>query len=160
MTQVDNTKQGVEDLTGEDILYDDFFTDEDDPGIAVVIEHKGKLLPFRVKKSLTLSEKQLAADAGVSIELDKAGNPSIKKMDQSAYTREIVLSGVKEWPFKYGEHPKIAANLRGKTVPITRHHVSRMDGVLAEKVAGVILGQQEVQRAAVDPFEQKSDEDS
>lgn len=148
------------DETLEPVLYDDYFSDPEDPGVETTIEHRGKLLKFRLKKSLTLDEKQLASDAGVKFELDKDGNPKITRMDQAAYTREIVFSGLKEWPFTYSNHPNIAANLRGKPVPITRHHVSRMDGVLAEKIAAVILGQREAQQKALDPFDQKSGEDS
>lgn len=141
----------------EELLYDDFFSDPEDEGVEAVIEHRGKQLVFRLKRSMTLAEKQRAADAAIEVSLDKEGNPTITKMDQAAYTQEIVLSGVKEWPFTYSHHPKIAANLRGKPVPITRHHVSRMDGGLAEKIAAVLLGQREAQQKALAPFEQKSD---
>jgi len=153
---MDEMENKVSNPEPEDMLYDDYFTDEDDPGVKAVIEHKGKLLEFRLKKSLTLDEKQLASDAAVGIELDKDGNPHITKMDQAAYTKAIVFAGVLGWPFKYSNHPKIAANLRGKPVPITKYHVSRMDGVLAEKVANIILGQQGAQQKAIDPFAQKS----
>lgn len=144
-------------LSGEDVLYDDFFSDPDDEGVEAVIEHKGKMLTFRLKKSLTLAEKQRAADASLGFELSPDGTPKITKMDQSAYTQEVVLAGVKSWPFRYSNHRKIAEHLRGTPVPINRYSVSRMDGTLAEKVAAVILGQREAQQKALDPFEQKSD---
>lgn len=163
MSGIKETVDYIKDRVAEEaeaMLYDDYFTDEDDPGVEAVIEHKGKQLKFRVKKSLTLDEKQLASDAAVAIELDKDGQPHVTKMDQAAYTKAIVFAGVLEWPFKYSQHPKIAANLRGKPVPITKYHVSRMDGVLADKIANVILGQREAQQKAIDPFAQKSGEGS
>lgn len=135
-------------LETEEVLYDDFFSDPSDEGVEAVIEHRGKPLTFRLKKSLTLAEKQLAADAAVGISLDKEGTPTITRMDQAAYTREVLLAGVKDWPFRYKDHSK---------VPINRQSIARMDGGLAEKVAAVILGQREVQQKALDPFAQKSD---
>lgn len=159
MSGIDETVNYIKERVAEEaeaMLYDDYFTDEDDPGVEAIIEHKGKLLRFRLKKSLTLDEKQLASDAAVNIELDKEGNPHITRMDQAAYTKAIVFAGVLEWPFTYSHHPKIAANLRGKPVPLTRYHVSRMDGALADKIAQVILGQREAQQRALDPFVEKS----
>lgn len=148
VTVVNGLVQGViEDI----ILYDDFFTDENDRGVEAIIEHKGKMLKFRLKKSLTLDEKQRAADAGVAITLDKQGNPKVTKMDQAAYTRAVLLAGVKYWPFEYSP---------GKPVPISEKTIRRLDGGLADKIASVILGQQEAQGQALDPFAQKSEEDS
>jgi hypothetical protein len=144
-------KMGSIEVENESFLYDDFFTDENDRGVETIIEHDGRKLKFRVKKSLTLDEKQRATDAGVVITLDKDGNPKISKMDQAAYTRAVLLAGVKYWPFEYSP---------GKPVPITEKTVRRIDGTLADKVAGVILGQQNAQAQALDPFVQKSEEDS
>lgn len=151
MSKIDETVDTIKTLVTdavEEVLYDDYFTDENDPGVVAVVEHLGKKLKFRVKKSLTLSEKQLASSAAVSFSLDKDGNPTITKMDQAAYTSQVVLAGVKSWPFKYRS---------GEPVPINRLTVSRMDGTLAEKVAAVILGQREAQQKALDPFAPKSD---
>lgn len=132
----------------ETVLYDDYFTDPNDPGVDVSIAHRGKLLTFRLKKSLTLAEKQIAANAGVSISIDGTGQPTLNKMDQSAYTREILIAGVKAWPFAYQD---------GTPVPITRDTISRMDGELAEKISFVLLGQREAQAQALVPFGKKSD---
>lgn len=160
MGSIEETVNNINNLViqeAEAMLYDDYFSDENDLGVEVEISHKGKLLPFRLKKSLTLAEKQRASDAAVEIKLDKDGNPTISRMDQSAYTREIILAGVLEWPFKYSEHRNIAEELRGRAVPINRYSVSRIDGILGDKIAAAILGQREVQQKAIDPFDQKSD---
>lgn len=152
-----NNLNGLVAAEAEAMLYDDYFSDPDDEGVEAVIEHRGKPLVFRLKRSLTLEEKQRAADAGVSIEVDKEGTPKLTKMDQAAYTREIVLAGIKEWPFRYGTGIKVDPKFRGAPVPINRQTVSRMDGALADKIAAVLLGQRGVQQKALDPFEQKSD---
>lgn len=135
----------------ETVLYDDYFTDENDRGVEAVIEHNGKFLKFRLKKSLTLEEKQRATDAGVGIVLDKNGEPKITKMDQAAYTRAVLLAGVKFWPFEYSP---------GKPVPISEKTIRRLDGGLGDKIASVILGQQIAQAQALDPFAPKSEEGS
>ena len=132
----------------QSFLFDEYFSDEKDRGIEVQIAWKGRNLPFRIKRSLTLKEKQRANDAAIKIELDKNGKPRLTSQDQSAFTTEVLLVGLKFWPFEYHA---------GKPVPINRETVSKMDSGLAEEIAARILGAIEVDEKALDPFEKKSD---
>lgn len=132
-------------------LFDDYFADDSTRGIEVNIPFKGKVLPFRIKRIMTIRERQKANDAGLEFGLDEAGAPKVTKMDQAAYNIEIVLAGLKWWPFEFQP---------GKPVPITRKHVEKMDGALLELIAGLILGVGEVQVAALDPFVKKSGDPS
>lgn len=133
------------------VLYDDYFSEPGDKGVDVVIEHRGKKLRFRLKKSLNLDEKQRAADAAIDFTLDKDGKPEITRMSQAEYTRQIVLAGTKKWPFEFSA---------GKPVPLDEAHVRKLDGELADKIAGFILGQRQAQEDALVPFEMKSEEGS
>lgn len=132
----------------EQFLWEEFSADEKDRGIEVKIEYHNKMLPFRVKRALTIDERQRANDAAIKIELDKSGKPRITKQDQAAFTKEIVLVGLKFWPFEYHA---------GKPVPINRETVSVLDGGLLDQIASHILGIAEVDKAELDPFERKSD---
>jgi hypothetical protein len=131
----------------DEFLFDDYFDDPDIPGIELVIPFRGKPIPFRIKRSLSLGERQKANDAAIKIDIDKNGKPHlVGQPNQAAYTREIVLAGLLEWPFKKN----------GKPVEITRETVAKLDGVLQEELANRILGITEVNPAVLDPSERES----
>lgn len=135
----------------ETFLFNEYFADPSDKGAPVTIPFNGKDLPFRLRRSLTIHERQRANDAAVAIEIGDDGKPKVTKLDQGAYNVEIVLAGLKEWPFEFSP---------GRSVPINRKYVEQLDGVLLERIANQILRVGEVQKDALDPFEMKSDEHS
>jgi hypothetical protein len=136
-------------LQQDTFLFDDYFSDPDDPGVEVVIHAKGKDIPFHIRRVLTLGEKQAASDAAVKIDFDVKGNPKLRSVNQGMYTEAIVLAGLKAWPYEYAP---------GKPVPINAKTVHAHDGGINEQLAALILGIAEVQQQALTPFEMKSDE--
>jgi hypothetical protein len=132
-------------------MWGDYASDPNDRGVEITVRHHGKAIPFRIRRSLTIDERQRAADAAFTIELDENGKPKIGKQDQSAFTKETVFIGLKEWPFKYPG---------GGKVPITRKTIGELDGGLLDKLANYILGITEVDKAQLDPFGSPSDEAS
>ncbi len=129
--------------------FNEYFNSPDSKGIEVIVGG----VPFRIRRSLTLDEKQRAQDAGVEIEI-LDGEPNIKRMDQGAYTREVVLMALKSWPFTYDEDYEVV-ELRGQPVPINRETVSALDEYVAEEIAAKVLRIGEVQRTGLSPFVKK-----
>ena len=134
----------------ETLLYDDFFSDPADEGVPVEVWHRGKRLEFKLRKSITLKERQLATDASIKISLDESGKPKLEKVDQSAFTTEVLSHALKSWPFKYRD---------GREVPINRHTVAALDSSLADKLVAQVVRQDSAQEEALDPFVQPSEED-
>lgn len=131
----------------QDFLFEDYFDSEDNPGVELVIPFRGKPVPFTIKRSLPLGDRQKANDAAIKIDIDKNGKPRLLgQPDQAAYTREIVLAGLLKWPFKKS----------GQPLPITRENVAKLDGVLQEELANRILGVSEVNPVVLDPSERES----
>lgn len=131
-------------------LWENYSTDASDRGVEIFIEWKGDIIPFRIKRSLTIDERQIANNAAIEIKLDeKTGAPVIARQDQAAYTKQVVLLGLKWWPFEFNP---------GKPVPITMKNISALDGGLLEKIAAHILGAVQVDKAKLDPFVPKSEE--
>lgn len=120
-------------------------------GVEITLNWRGHKLPFSIKRTLTLDERQAANQAAIEIGLDKNGKPEIKRQDQAAYTKEIVRVGVLSWPFEYVE---------GSPVPINAKNIASLDGSLLDELASHILGTVEVDKKATTPFEKKSEEDS
>src|SRR5258708_36637351 len=58
-------------------FFEEYFSDSKDRGVEIKIEWKGKNLPFRIKRALTLKEKQRANEAAFKLELDKNSKPKI-----------------------------------------------------------------------------------
>lgn len=133
--------------TNEIYSFNDYFVDPSAPGVEVVVRFNGKDIPFRIRRSLTLKEKQKASDAAIAFEIDEEGKPTLSKMDQSAYTLEILVAGLLAWPFEYSP---------GQPVPINRETIEMLDGTLQSEVAARILGVGEAQAKALAPFGMKS----
>jgi hypothetical protein len=128
-------------------LFDDYFSDPSDRGIEISILHKGKALPFRIKRALTAKERQVASNAAITIALDKDGKPQIVgQPNQSEFTTETILVGLKYWPFEYSP---------GKPVPINRKTIESLDGGLADELASRILGSTGVAPGVLAPSEKK-----
>jgi hypothetical protein len=133
-------------------LWENYSADTSNKGIRVELEWQGEVLPFRIKRVLTIDERQRANEAAVmKIGLDKEGRPVIEKQDQSEFTKQIVLAGLKFWPFEFEP---------GKPVPITYKTISQLDGGLLDLLARHILGAVAVKREDYDPFVSQSDEAS
>lgn len=130
-------------------LFHDFFTDEEDKGVEISVQWGGKMLPFRIKHSLTLGERQRVNNAGIQIDVDASGKPILTKQDQSAFTEEVLVIGLKYWPFEYAP---------GKPVPITRKTIAQLDNELASVIAARILGGTLVNVKALAPFVKRSGE--
>jgi hypothetical protein len=130
-------------------LWEEYAAEENDRGVEVLIPWHGQQLPFRIKRVLTIDERQRANEAGVELEIDSKGRPKLKRQNQAAFTKEVVLIGMKAWPFEYEP---------GKSVPINAKTVAKLDAGLLDEIASRILGIVEVNKADLDPFEMKSDE--
>ncbi len=130
--------------------FNDYFNSPDSKGLEIVVGG----VPFRIKRSLTLEEKQRAQDASIKIEIGDDGLPNITQMNQGAYTVEVVLAALKWWPFTYPDDYEVES-LRGSPVPINRETVSALDEYLNEEIAARVLRIGEVQRQGLNPFGKK-----
>ena len=139
-------------------LFNDYFYDPRDEGVRIIVDFKEKHIPFRIKRTLTLKERQQAQSAAIKIDFDKRGQPTVTKLDQAAYTSGVVLAALKWWPFTYPPDYEVT-KLAGRPVPINRETVDALDAGLNDLIANKVLGLEEVQKAALDPFARKSDGD-
>lgn len=132
-------------------LWEDYSADSNDKGVEVKIPFEGQVLPFRIRRRLSLDERQIANDAAFEMGFDKDGAPHLVKSDQGAYTREIVRIGLKKWPFEYSP---------GNPVPVTPANIAKLDGGLLELISKAILGATDAKRQQSDflhSSEKKSD---
>ncbi len=138
--------------TVERFIWSDYSSDAADRGVETTVTWRGQTIPIRVKRALTIDERQKANKAAIQIDLDKDGKPTIVKQDQSAYTKMVCLLGLKFWPFEYSP---------GQPVPINMKTISEMDGGLLDEISFRILqGTQPPTKAELDPLESPSEEAS
>ncbi len=132
-----------DDETDELLLFDDYFSNPNAPGVMMSVFHNGKNIKFKARRSLSLGERQVASDASIKIEIDELGKPVLTKMDQAAFTHEILLMSLKWWPFKYTD---------GTMVPIDHNTIAALDQALSDKMVVRILGMGDQQDKAIIPF--------
>lgn len=139
----------------EQFLFNDYFSDPNDRGMEITVYHDGRWVPFRIRRALTLKEKQAANNAAIKIEFDEKGKPNVTRMDQAAFTERIVLAALTWWPFTYAD---------GSPVPINRDTVAALDEHLNEEIANKALklaqAIEEAQQVALDPFVPPLEENS
>ncbi len=148
----EKTQQMAEDMIEQRFIWSEYSSDASDRGVEVVVTWRGQSIPIRIKRALTIDERQKANRAAIQIDLDKDGKPTITRQDQSAYTKMICLVGLKYWPFEYSP---------GQPVPINMKTLSEMDGSLLDEISLRILsGTQPPTKAQLDPLESPSEEAS
>lgn len=105
-------------------FYFDEFFGSDDEGIEVTLTLRGRVVPLRIKKGLTLREKAQAESIAIKRHLDpKTGRIVVDSVDEAAAAEELVARMILSWPFVTRD---------GSPVPVTRENVSKMLGGLAE----------------------------
>src|SRR5258708_5950329 len=110
---------------GEEVEFEDYFSDDGDPGVVVEVERDGRKIPFRVKRHLNLGDRQRIRAAGIKVGLDENGKAEmIGEPDEAAFGHEVVLVGLKHWPFVRD----------GKPIPITSETVAKLDGGVADQL--------------------------
>jgi hypothetical protein len=137
--------------SGDTFLFNDFFSDPKDAGLEITVQHADKDIPFRIKHSLNLKERQKAQDAAIKYSFDSKGKPVVSDMNQAAFTAGITLAALIWWPFTYPD---------GKPVPINKDTVDALDAAISDQIAAQVLKVGQAQVAALDPFALKSDEAS
>lgn len=135
-----------------DFFYDDFFTDEDDPGIELLVPIRGRQVPISIKRGVSWKDFSEAKEQAVTMRINpKNQQPEIVNYSDSIFGTELLVRCVKSWPFKKRD---------GSPVPVTRETIKALgtDGVA--NLVGVI--QQTVQQGveALAPFVKPSDDPS
>ena len=127
----------------EEYEFEDYFSDDGDPGLLIEIEWDGRKVPFRVKRHLNLGDKQRIRAAGVKVGIGADGKAEIiGDVDEVAFAHTIVLTGVKHWPFTKD----------GKPVPITPETVAQLDGGLLDALAARTIVATKYAMESLDPF--------
>ena len=126
-------------------LFDDFFVSPEDPGVEVQIPFKGRLVPIRLKRGLTLAEKENATQAAITRHIDEdTGRVLIDGIDDAKLGSAVVAAYIKEWPFRRAD---------GNPVPATPEFVAQLDSNFSDALMTVIKRLQEGKREEADgPF--------
>jgi hypothetical protein len=142
----------MEDLMS-DFFYDDFFVsqDERDPGKEVTVKIRGRDVPIRIKRGLSLEDREAAKNQAITKRITPDGKPEIVKLDEGIFAIELLVRNIIYWPFKFRS---------GRLVPITRETIKAMlaDGVDALTKAVMTAMQEQAETTA--PFLNSSEQTS
>ena len=104
----------------EDFFFDEFFAD--DAGVEILLPIRGRKVPIRIKRGLTLKEKFRAQAVAVKRKVDPAtGRVVIEEINEARGAEEVILAMIVSWPFKYRDD---------SPVPINRETVNKLLGGL------------------------------
>src|SRR5260221_20211 len=75
---------------GEEFEFEDYFSDDGDPGLLIEIEWDGRKVPFRIKGHLNRGDKQRIRAAGVKVGIGANGKAEIiGDVDEVAFAHTI-----------------------------------------------------------------------
>jgi len=138
------SKQASEEL----FLYDDFFSPVDDPGIEIHAMIRGRKVPLRIKRGLSLIDAANARERASTRVLNRqTGMPEVVAMDESRMNILLLQSSIISWPFKYRD---------GSLVPITEQTIGEMLGDAAAAVLEHVQRLMEGRQEALVPFDKPS----
>ncbi len=132
-----------------DFFFDDFFAQNDDPGLPVDIVFSSGIVPFYIKQRISLGDVEAAKEKAIIKHIKHDGSIEVVRVDEGVLTTEILARVIKSWPFKHRN---------GKTVPITPENIRALDASASEQLqqlASNLINQREKQ---VDPLEKNSAE--
>lgn len=133
----------------EQFLFDDFFVPEDDAGVEETVTIRGREIPIRIKKGLSLKDREEAKSKAVKTHLDPKGALQFDGFDEGAFNIELLARCIKSWPFTYGEgHPKA-----GQQVPVSREMVAQLRADGADAFQELITRLVQDKKEALAPFE-------
>lgn len=132
-------------------FFDEFFG-SDEEGIEITVMIRGRAVPLRLRRGLTLREKAEAESRAIKRHHDpKTGRVVIDSMDEAGAAEEIAFKMLLHWPF--------VNRADGSPVPITRENVRNLLGGL-EQIIEITRRLEEYGEKALGPFAPASDDPS
>lgn len=136
-------------ITEAQPFYFDEFFGSDDNGVEVTLSIRGRKVPLRIKRGLTLREKAQAQARAIQRHIDpKTGRVVVDSVDEASAAEEVAFQMLLSWPFVTRE---------GSPVPITRENVSKLLGGL-DQLMELTQKMEESGAEALDPFASASAE--
>jgi hypothetical protein len=145
-TSADNLLKLVESNDTEEqapFFFDDFFVEADDPGVEVTVQMRGRNIPLRIARGLTLRDMAESESAAITSHIDAQGRQVIDSLDSTKAAVELLFRAIKSWPFTFRD---------GRPVPVTREHIEQMLGEGAMSLATRIKASVEAKEEALAPF--------
>lgn len=124
-------------------LADDFFVDEHDPGVELIVTLSGRTVPLMVKRGLSFADIAAAKQQATKMRFKPDGTPEVYAFDETIMNVEILFRALKSWPF---------TQRNGKSLPLTRENIKALRAENIEpiiKALGIIV---ERRGQATDPF--------
>lgn len=135
----------------EELFYvDDFFATDDDPGVTVAVNIRGRQVPITFKRGLTIEDKAKAQQMAIKRRITPDGKVIVEGLDETEAVVYMLAVSIKEWPF--------TDRATGEKFPITPENIKKLLGG-ADEMADVIAKLDAEGAEALVPFVARSTED-
>jgi hypothetical protein len=125
-------------------LVDDFFVSASDPGVELSVEFKGRVVPLRVRRSITLGAKEAAMQGAIQRHVTDEGRVVVDGMDDAKLTAGVLHAYLVAWPFSSAD---------GTPLPVTLENIERLDSNFLEAALTVLRNKQTAREEQADgPF--------
>ena len=136
---------------GEQPYYaDEFFVQEDDPGIPHTIEARGRHLTVWIVRTLDLAAMKTAQEAAVRTHKDLKNNRVVvDSIDEEKFLFSVLIKLIKSWPF--------TDRATGAPTPVTLETLSHLDGLILAQLTKIANEYVSGRQVEIDFFENTSD---
>jgi hypothetical protein len=133
----------------ETFLYDDFFSPADDPGIEIRPMIRGREVPLRIKRGISLVDAGEARDLASKKALQN-GTPVVVDVNETRMNILILKRVILSWPFVKKD---------GSPVPITEKTIGELVGDAAQAILEEIQALMSAREESLAPFAKRSGKD-
>ncbi len=104
----------------DQLLFDDFFVSDADPGVGISVEFQGRTFPFTIRRGITVAQKEAITQAAVARHFDpEQGKVMVDGLSEGKMEVGIVSAYLLKWP---------------SAKPITLESVGALDSALLEAI--------------------------
>lgn len=130
-------------------LYNNYAASKDDPGVDMLWNIEGDLIPIKVAKTLTIKQRRKASERATKMSFDNMGMPKMEGFDDAEYALTVAEMVIKSWPLE---------DENGNVVTINRAHLEALPSYAIEDIAMRYQNNRKQQEEETDgPFESPSD---
>jgi len=130
-----------------EFFFDDFFVGSDDPGVEIKPVLRGRVVPMRITRGLSLDDREAAKAMAVRQHLNPQGQMVLDGIDEKVLNVEVLARALKSWPFTRD----------GQPVPITRQTITALGGDCCDAIMAEMAKLLSAAEDAHAPFENPSD---
>lgn len=114
-------------MSDDTFLFDDFFVPQSDAGVEELVTIRGRQVPVKFKRGLSLGDREAAKSAATKTHVSPRGELVVDGFDSGVFTVELLARVIKSWPF----------TRNGALVTVSRENIQALGADVADALQTV-----------------------